>query len=154
MFISNSFINYLLNNKYTFSIIIYILKIVFSFNLTDSSASEETEQPRQTRRSAKRAAEIEHEEEVKHTIKGCKHLLAELLVEIKKSRDSWPFMAPVTKDEVPDYYDYISQPMDFGTIKTKFENNEYRTLQAFYSDCLLVFDNCQTYNTEHSEVYK
>ncbi|XP_016840706.1 bromodomain adjacent to zinc finger domain protein 1A isoform X2 [Nasonia vitripennis] len=120
----------------------------------DSSASEETEQPRQTRRAAKRAAEIEHEEEIKHTVKGCKHLLTQLLAEIKKNKDSWPFMAPVTKDEVPDYHDYISHPMDFGTIKTKFENDEYRTLQEFYSDCLLVFDNCQTYNTEHSEVYK
>ncbi|XP_011504355.1 PREDICTED: bromodomain adjacent to zinc finger domain protein 1A isoform X2 [Ceratosolen solmsi marchali] len=119
----------------------------------DSSASEETEQPRQTRRSAKRAAEVEMEEE-KITVKGCKALFQELVHDVTRHRDSWPFLSPVTKDEVPDYYDYISEPMDFGTIKKKLEHDNYRTIQTFYSDCLLVFDNCQTYNTEHSAVYK
>lgn len=76
------------------------------------------------------------------------------MLDIKKHRDSWPFMAPVTEDEVPDYHEYIKEPMDFGTIKKKFENNEYETLHAFFKDCLLVFDNCHTYNTENSTVYK
>jgi hypothetical protein len=93
-------------------------------------------------------------EEEKLTVKGCKALLQELVSDVTRHRDSWPFLSPVTKDEVPDYYDYISEPMDFGTIKKKLEHDNYRTLQTFYSDCLLVFDNCQTYNTEHSAVYK
>ncbi|XP_061930986.1 bromodomain adjacent to zinc finger domain protein 1A isoform X2 [Apis cerana] len=117
----------------------------------DSSTSEDTE-PRQTRRAAKRAAEIEQEED-KGTIKGSLGRLQELLSDIKQHRDSWPFLSPVTKDEVPDYHDIISNPMDFGTIKYKLNNNEYETLEHFFSDCHLVFENCQAYNEEHSSVY-
>lgn len=44
--------------------------------------------------------------------------------------------------------------MDFGTIKHKLENGEYETLEQFFTDSQLVFGNCQTYNEEHSSVYK
>ncbi|XP_078034586.1 ATP-dependent chromatin assembly factor large subunit isoform X2 [Augochlora pura] len=116
----------------------------------DSNNSEDTE-PRQTRRAAKRAAEIEQED--KGTIKGCMTRLQDLLTDIRHHRDSWPFLSPVTKDEVPDYHDIITNPMDFGTIKYKLNNGEYETLEHFFGDCHLVFDNCQAYNEEHSAVY-
>ncbi|XP_017891617.1 bromodomain adjacent to zinc finger domain protein 1A isoform X2 [Ceratina calcarata] len=120
-----------------------------STDLDDSSNSEDTE-PRQTRRAAKRAAEIEQEDK---TIKGPMTRLQELLSDIRHHRDSWPFLSPVTKDEVPDYHDIISNPMDFGTIKSKVDNGEYETLEHFFNDCRLVFENCQAYNEEHSSVY-
>lgn len=113
------------------------------------SNSDDTEL-RQTR-SSKRAAENMQED---GTIKGSMTKLQELLADIRHHRDSWPFLSPVTKDEVPDYHDIISNPMDFGTIKYKLENEEYETLQQFFDSCQLVFDNCQTYNQEHSSVYK
>ncbi|XP_034176912.2 ATP-dependent chromatin assembly factor large subunit isoform X2 [Osmia lignaria lignaria] len=116
----------------------------------DSSTSEDTE-PRQTRRAAKRAAEIEED---KGTVKGCMGRLQELLTDVMHHRDSWPFLSPVTKDEVPDYHDIISNPMDFGTIKYKLNNGEYETSEQFFGDCHLVFENCQAYNEEHSAVYK
>lgn len=81
-------------------------------------------------------------------------MLLSLLADIKRHKDSWPFMTPVLKDEVPDYYDYISQPMDFGTIKSKLEGGKYDAVKDFFTDCLLIFDNFQTYNTDHSDVYK
>ncbi|CAB0031229.1 unnamed protein product [Trichogramma brassicae] len=118
------------------------------------NTSDDIEHTRHTRRSAKRAAEVEHEAEVKLTVKGCKAQIQELLNDIKKHRQSWPFLEPVGKDEVPDYYDYISEPMDFGTIQKKFSNNQYTALKDFFHDCLLVFDNCHTYNSENSQVYK
>ncbi|EFN63819.1 Bromodomain adjacent to zinc finger domain protein 1A [Camponotus floridanus] len=117
----------------------------------DSSASDDTE-PRQTRRATKRAAEIEHEED-KNSIKGSMAKLQELLTDIRHHRDSWPFLSPVTKDEVPDYHDIISNPMDFGTIKYKLGNGDYETLDKFFSDCQLIFENCRLYNKEHSSVY-
>ncbi|KAL7301539.1 hypothetical protein TKK_0005971 [Trichogramma kaykai] len=119
----------------------------------DHNTSDDIEHTRHTRRSAKRAAEVEHEAEVKLTVKGCKAQIQELLNDIKKHRQSWPFLEPVGKDEVPDYYDYISEPMDFGTIQKKFSNNQYTALKDFFHDCLLVFDNCHTYNSENSQVY-
>ncbi|EFN82387.1 Bromodomain adjacent to zinc finger domain protein 1A [Harpegnathos saltator] len=117
----------------------------------DSSTSEDTE-PRQTRRATKRAAEIEHEED-KSSIKGSMARLQELLSDIRHHRDSWPFLSPVTKDEVPDYHDIISNPMDFGTIKYKLGNGDYERVDEFFNDCQLVFENCRLYNKEHSSVY-
>ncbi|XP_018401590.1 PREDICTED: bromodomain adjacent to zinc finger domain protein 1A isoform X3 [Cyphomyrmex costatus] len=116
----------------------------------DSSTSDDTE-PRQTRRATKRAAEIEQGD--KNSIKGSMTRLQELLIEIWHHRDSWPFLSPVKKDEVPDYHDIISNPMDFGTIKYKLGNGDYETLDKFFSDCQLVFENCGLYNKEHSTVY-
>ncbi|XP_012057721.1 PREDICTED: bromodomain adjacent to zinc finger domain protein 1A [Atta cephalotes] len=116
----------------------------------DSSTSDDTE-PRQTRRATKRAAEIEQGD--KNSIKGSMSRLQELLAEIWHHRDSWPFLSPVRKDEVPDYHDIISNPMDFGTIKYKLGNDDYETLDKFFSDCQLVFENCGLYNKEHSTVY-
>lgn len=42
--------------------------------------------------------------------------------------------------------------MDFGTIKTKLNNNVYANPQEFNSDMDLVFANCILYNREESEV--
>lgn len=114
------------------------------------SNSDDTE-PRQTRRATKRAAENNQEDK---TIKGYMTKLQDLLLDIRHHRDSWPFLSPVTKDEVPDYHDIISNPMDFGTIKYKLANGVYENVQQFFGDCHLVFENCQAYNQEHSSVYK
>ncbi|XP_014602713.1 PREDICTED: bromodomain adjacent to zinc finger domain protein 1A isoform X3 [Polistes canadensis] len=113
------------------------------------SNSDDTE-PRQTRRATKRAAENNQEDK---TIKGYMTKLQDLLLDIRHHRDSWPFLSPVTKDEVPDYHDIISNPMDFGTIKYKLANGVYENVQQFFGDCHLVFENCQAYNQEHSSVY-
>jgi hypothetical protein len=96
---------------------------------------------------------MEHEGD-KNSIKGSMAKLQELLTDIRHHRDSWPFLSPVTKNEVPDYHDIISNPMDFGTIKYKLGNDGYETLDKFLSDCQLVFENCRLYNKEHSSVYK
>ncbi|KAI4495858.1 hypothetical protein M0802_008264 [Mischocyttarus mexicanus] len=116
----------------------------------DDSNSDDAE-PRQTRRATKRAAENIQEDK---TIKGYMSKLQDLLLDIRHHRDSWPFLSPVTKDEVPDYHDIISNPMDFGTIKYKLESGVYENVQQFFGDCQLIFNNCQAYNQEHSSVYK
>ncbi|KAK0098559.1 hypothetical protein PV326_006786 [Microctonus aethiopoides] len=109
---------------------------------SDSSTSEETE-PRQTRRATKRAAAVQDK------------TLHELLADVMHHKDSWPFLSPVTIDEVPDYHEYIKKPMDFGTIKRKLDAGNYEgNKQDFFVDCLLIFDNCHTYNKDHSTVYK
>ncbi|KAK0182819.1 hypothetical protein PV327_000914 [Microctonus hyperodae] len=108
----------------------------------DSSTSEEAE-PRQTRRASKRAAAVQDKS------------LHELLADVMRHKDSWPFLSPVTIDEVPDYHEYIKKPMDFGTIKKKLDAGYYEgNKQEFFVDCLLIFDNCHTYNKNHSSVYK
>ncbi|RZC38597.1 bromodomain adjacent to zinc finger domain protein 1A, partial [Asbolus verrucosus] len=79
--------------------------------------------------------------------------LHEVLSEIMKDYNAWPFLRPVQKTEVPDYYDVITKPMDFGTIKYKLNMGEYQEDAQFMSDALLVFQNCNTYNHTEDDVY-
>lgn len=55
--------------------------------------------------------------------------------------------------EIPDYFDVITKPMDFSTIKNKLNANQYRGgLPEFIEDINLTFDNCLRYNGEDSSV--
>ncbi|KAJ8963182.1 hypothetical protein NQ318_018647 [Aromia moschata] len=80
--------------------------------------------------------------------------LQELLADVMKHKDAWPFVRPVQKNEVPDYYDVISKPMDFGTIKYKLNMGEYNEDSKLMQDAVLVFENCNTYNDTDADVYK
>lgn len=56
--------------------------------------------------------------------------------------------------QVPDYYEIITHPMDFGTIKYKLNMGEYKTDGQLMKDAVLVFENCNTYNDSDTDVYK
>ena len=59
------------------------------------------------------------------------------------------------KLEIPDYFDVVTRPMDFGTIRAKLTANQYREgMQEFIDDIYLTFDNCLRYNGEDSSVGK
>ncbi|CAH1959185.1 unnamed protein product [Acanthoscelides obtectus] len=80
--------------------------------------------------------------------------LQELLSDVIKHDDAWPFLKPVQKSEVPDYYEVIEKPMDFGTIKYKLNMGEYSEDSEVMDDVVLIFENCNTYNNSDAEVYK
>jgi hypothetical protein len=44
--------------------------------------------------------------------------------------------------------------MDFGTIKTKLQNNAYENHTHFAEDMIQVFDNCILYNGAEHECGK
>lgn len=44
----------------------------------------------------------------------------------------------------------IKNPMDFGTIRKKLNNNIYEFPQQFVDDCNLVFSNCIYFNGQES----
>ncbi|XP_064456703.1 mucin-22-like isoform X2 [Ornithodoros turicata] len=58
------------------------------------------------------------------------------------------FLLPVDCDDAPGYYDVISRPMDFSTIRKKLESGQYRDLTEFHEDMMLVKSNCETYNPQ------
>lgn len=63
-------------------------------------------------------------------------------------RDQYLFFAqPVSSADVPDYYEYIKEPMDFATMQTKLEEGHYTTLDGFKNDMLLVTGNAQYFNS-------
>ena len=74
-----------------------------------------------------------------------------------KANQAWIFHKPVDPEEleIPDYFDVVTKPMDFSTIKQKLALNQYHGgLQEFIEDVNLTFDNCIKYNGEDSSVGK
>uniref|UniRef100_A0A8C0SCN7 Tyrosine-protein kinase BAZ1B n=1 Tax=Canis lupus familiaris TaxID=9615 RepID=A0A8C0SCN7_CANLF len=76
----------------------------------------------------------------------------DILHKIVKYRFSWPFREPVTRDEAEDYYDIITQPMDFQTMQNKCSCGSYRSVQEFLTDMKQVFTNAELYNCRGSHV--
>lgn len=69
---------------------------------------------------------------------------------------AWIFHEPVdiVKLAIPDYFNIIKQPMDFGTIKQRLNSSHYHRPQEYLDDMALVFDNCIRFNGEESSVGK
>lgn len=82
---------------------------------------------------------------------------AEVLTEIEKAKHkkyTWPFMYPVTDEDVPGYSSVIKSPMDLSTIRSKFDGRKYANSTEFISDLNLMITNCFTFNKPDSEVYR
>ncbi|KAG7838533.1 hypothetical protein KL943_000609 [Ogataea angusta] len=77
-----------------------------------------------------------------------------LFTEMQNHPSNWPFLQPVNKDEVPDYYEVIKEPMDLSTMEVKLENDAYETFDDFIYDCKLIFNNCRQYNGDNTTFYK
>ena len=69
-------------------------------------------------------------------------------------RHSLPFRKPVNVAllNLSDYHDIIKEPMDFGTIKSRLEENYYWSSQECIQDFKLVFSNCYSYNQPDEEI--
>ena len=80
--------------------------------------------------------------------------LLHLLNDMQNHNSAWPFAQPVNRDEVPDYYDVIKEPMDLSTMEEKHEKDMYPTPQDFIKDAKLIFDNCRRYNNENTPYAK
>lgn len=74
--------------------------------------------------------------------------LLHLLNDMQNNTNAWPFLQPVNKDEVLDYYDVIKEPMDLATMEEKHEKDLYPTPEDFIKDAKLIFGNCRRYNSE------
>ncbi|KAL2168862.1 hypothetical protein VTG60DRAFT_6764 [Thermothelomyces hinnuleus] len=72
--------------------------------------------------------------------------LKRFLYQIQNHKQPWPFLNPVNKDEVPDYYNVITSPMDLSTMEEKLERDLYTTPRDFVNDLKLIFSNCRQYN--------
>lgn len=77
-----------------------------------------------------------------------------LLNTLWRANQSWIFHEPVDpiKLNIPDYFDVVKHPMDFGTIKKKLNNNFYSCADEMLKDFELVFSNCKLYNPPESDV--
>jgi len=82
---------------------------------------------------------------------------------LKAMSESWPFMKPVNKKLVKDYYEIIKKPMDLEAVAKKVKckqclffhafylvhvlsGHKYHSCQEFLTDIELIYNNCVLYN--------
>ncbi|OAA81021.1 histone acetyltransferase GCN5 [Akanthomyces lecanii RCEF 1005] len=80
--------------------------------------------------------------------------LLHLLNDLQNHNSAWPFLVPVNRDDVADYYEVIKEPMDLSTMENKLEADQYPTPEEFIRDATLVFNNCRKYNNESTPYAK
>jgi hypothetical protein len=80
--------------------------------------------------------------------------LAKLLNDLVRNDNAWPFLVKVDEKDYPDYYEVIKEAIDFEAIKTKLKEKSYKTKEDFAYDVRLIFDNCEYYNEDDSEIGK
>ncbi|KAF8336005.1 bromodomain-containing protein [Amanita rubescens] len=64
------------------------------------------------------------------------------------------FRHPVSKTEVPDYFDVVKKPMYWSMIEEKINNHSYFGSQEFKDDITLVIDNAILYNQLNTAYHK
>ncbi|KAH8979007.1 hypothetical protein EDB86DRAFT_3148799 [Lactarius hatsudake] len=62
------------------------------------------------------------------------------------NHDADAFIKPVSRVDVPDYYDIITNPMDFQTMGKKVKRKQYKSKKEFKDDLDLIWSNCFVYN--------
>ncbi|KAL8922872.1 MAG: hypothetical protein Q9172_003378 [Xanthocarpia lactea] len=65
-----------------------------------------------------------------------------------------PFMKLVPKNQYPDYYMIIKQPISMDMIKKKINKEEYSSLREFRNDIGLLCNNARTYNEDGSVIFQ
>jgi histone acetyltransferase len=90
------------------------------------------------------------------TSESLKALQTQLLDQLVAETDLvWPYLNPVPREEVPDYYDVIKNPIDISTIRKRLEQGGfYVTLDIFVADVLRMFTNAKEYNAQETLFYK
>ncbi|KPU79562.1 uncharacterized protein Dana_GF17182, isoform D [Drosophila ananassae] len=73
-----------------------------------------------------------------------------LHTQIKQLTESWPFLKPVNKKQVKDYYTVIKRPMDLETIGKNIEAHRYHSRAEYLADIELILTNCEQYNGSDS----
>ncbi|KAI0438294.1 bromodomain-containing protein [Xylaria telfairii] len=75
--------------------------------------------------------------------------LEKVLTELKAHTEySTPFLQRVNKRDAPDYYNFIKQPMDLGSMTKKLKSLTYKSKTEFVVDLNLIWDNCLRYNQD------
>ncbi|KAI6168663.1 hypothetical protein EDD17DRAFT_1529032 [Pisolithus thermaeus] len=74
-------------------------------------------------------------------------LLYDLRTITMDNHDAEAFLKPVSRSDVPDYYEVISNPMDLQTMLKKVKAKQYKSKREFKDDLDLMWSNCFIYNS-------
>eukprot|EP00937_MAST-01D_sp_MAST-1D-sp2_P001111 g1111.t1 len=73
---------------------------------------------------------------------------------VKANTSSWPFQEPVNTDEVTDYLDVVTDPIDISEIEQKLNDGFYKTKPMFVADLERMVANAKAYNKSDTPFYK
>uniref|UniRef100_A0A4W3GM20 Bromodomain adjacent to zinc finger domain protein 1A n=1 Tax=Callorhinchus milii TaxID=7868 RepID=A0A4W3GM20_CALMI len=85
-----------------------------------------------------------------HELSVCEQLIVDLV----RHEDSWPFLKLVNKAQVTDYYDIIKKPVALNIIREKLNRCQYNYASDFIDDVELMFTNCFEYNPRNTSEAK
>jgi histone acetyltransferase len=88
-----------------------------------------------------------------------RHVLkSELMALVNKVSDqqfAWCFRDPVNIEEVKDYLDVVTDPIDLRTMEKRIRKGDwYKNKHMLYSDMMKMANNCKLYNGEGSAYYE
>ncbi|XP_041859482.1 bromodomain and PHD finger-containing protein 3 [Melanotaenia boesemani] len=81
-------------------------------------------------------------------------LLRSTLDQLQEKDTAQIFAQPVDLKEVPDYLEFINQPMDFSAMRSKLENHTYRSVAELEADFNLMVSNCLLYNAKDTVFHR
>ncbi|XP_035806974.2 bromodomain and PHD finger-containing protein 3 isoform X2 [Amphiprion ocellaris] len=81
-------------------------------------------------------------------------LLRSTLDQLQEKDTAQIFAQPVDIKEVPDYLEFISEPMDFATMCLKLEAHAYRSVTDLEADFNLMVSNCLLYNAKDTVFHR
>ncbi|KAL1219735.1 Transcription factor GTE11 [Cardamine amara subsp. amara] len=83
-----------------------------------------------------------------------KKLLVFILDRLQKKDTYGVYSDPVDPEELPDYHEIITNPMDFSTVRKKLESGAYASLEQFERDVFLICANAMEYNSADTVYYR
>ncbi|XP_077863535.1 ATPase family AAA domain-containing protein 2-like [Saccoglossus kowalevskii] len=89
---------------------------------------------------------LEQQEEV--TMRELRLFLRSILTRLASDKKFKLFIRPVDLEEVPDYLDVISNPMDMSTMMKKIDLHQYCNIKEFLADIDLICANALEYNPD------
>ena len=66
--------------------------------------------------------------------------------------NSRPFLKPVSRKQIPKYYEVISHPIDFAAIRDKIQKYDYRSGDAMLKDFELMKNNAIKFNGAGTQI--
>jgi histone acetyltransferase len=77
-----------------------------------------------------------------------------VLLVLKHSTHSWPFLKPVDTVAVWDYLSVIKNPCDISLVEERLNSGKYYIAkEIFIADVQRIFDNCRLYNAPDTTYY-
>ncbi|CAH8333031.1 unnamed protein product [Eruca vesicaria subsp. sativa] len=83
-----------------------------------------------------------------------KKLLVFILDRLQKKDTYGVYSDPVDPEELPDYHEIITNPMDFSTVRKKLDSGAYASFEQFEGDVFLICSNAMEYNSSDTVYYR